>query len=98
MALTHLVRTPLGLCVVTLDRQGLDLGDRGGFEARWADESDTMRFQALDLETYQGVVKTHLRAVYEATHGTPPGRVALNLASHQLTDDLLGWTKLNWRA
>lgn len=91
----HLVRTPLGVCDVTLEREGLALGDRGGFEARWAagyDEADV-----LGLEAYRRAVKTYLAALYRAEHGRDPGGVALNLASHQLIDDLTGWTKLNWR-
>lgn len=91
----HLVRTPLGVCEVTLEREGLALGDRGGFEARWVagyDEADV-----LGLEAYRRVVKSYLAALYRAEHGRDPGGVTLNLASHQLIDDLTGWTKLNWR-
>jgi len=91
----HLVRTPLGVCKVTLAREGLALGDRGGFKARWA-EPDAQD-EVLGLETYRRVVKSYLAALYRAEHGRDPGSVTLNLASHQLIDDLTGWTKLNWR-
>ncbi len=93
---TYLVRTALGVCEVRLGRRGLELGDRGGFEARWAGaEGET---EALGLEAFRACVKAQLRALYEEQHGRPPGVVALNLASFQLLDDLQGWTKLNWRA
>ena len=87
------MRTPLGVCAVTLERTGLDLGDRGGFEARWASPE---KGTALELERFRERVKDHLRVVYRETHGRDPGAVALNLASHQLIDDLVGWTRLNF--
>jgi len=99
----HLVRTPLGVCEVTLERKGLALGDRGGFEARWAEPGTGAEVGAvvlgevLGLEDYRRVVKAYLAALYRAEHGRDPGGVTLNLASHQLIDDLTGWTKLNWR-
>lgn len=91
--LIHRVRTTLGVCEVKLARDGLDLDERGGFSARWA-EADG---ETLDLEAYRRVVKAHLADLYRARHGRDPGSVTLNLASHQLIDDLVGWTKLNWR-
>lgn len=92
----HLVRTPLGVCMVTLEREKLDLGDRGGFSAAWAD--DHAEAEVLTLDDYRRLVKTYLAELYRARHGSDPGSVTLNLASHQLIDDLTGWTKLNWRA
>ena len=91
----HLVRTPLGVCEVTLERQGLDLGERGGFSAEWADSY--AEAEVLPLEDFRRLVKAQLRELYRARHGSDPGSVTLNLASHQLIDDLTGWTKLNWR-
>lgn len=91
----HLVRTTLGVCEVTLERGGLDLGERGGFSARWADL--TPEAEALDLETYRRVVKAYIAELYRERHGREAGSVTLNLASHQLIDDLTGWTKLNLR-
>lgn len=94
--LQHLVRTPLGVCEVTLERSGLDLDARGGFEARWA--ADYGEAEVVGLEPYRRLVKTYLADLYKERHGLEPGSVSLNLASHQLTDDLVGWTKLNWRS
>ena len=91
----HLVRTPFGVCAVTLERQGLDLGDRGGFDAAWADTY--AEAEVLSLEDFRRLVRTYLAELYRAQHGRDPGSVTLNLASHQLIDDLTGWTKLNWR-
>ncbi len=91
----HFVRTPLGVCVVTLERGGLDLGERGGFDAVWADSYTET--EVLPLEDFRRLVKTQLGELYRARHGRDPGSVTLNLASHQLIDDLTGWTKLNWR-
>ncbi len=94
--LVHFVRTPLGIVVVTLDRQGIGLGERGGFEARWASQ-EVNEQEVLGLESYRRVVKAHLKEVYlEEEKREPPG-ITLNLASHQLIDDLVGWTKLNAR-
>ena len=93
----HLVRTPHGVCAVNLNREGLDLGERGGFEARWAEAEEIRGGDVLELETYRKVVKAYLGEVYRAQNGREPGSVTLNLASHQLIDDLNGWTKLNWR-
>lgn len=93
MTLIHTVRTPLGVCEVTLERGGMALDERGGFSARWL-EGDA---EALELEAYRSVVKTVLAQQYRLQHGREPGAVTLNLASHQLIDDLIGWTKLNWR-
>jgi hypothetical protein len=89
----HLVRTPLGVCEVNLAREGLDLDARGGFEARWATEYDEAG--VVGLEPYRRLVKTYLADLYKERHGQEPGSVTLNLASHQLIDDLVGWTRLN---
>ncbi len=91
----HLVRTLFGVAAVRLEREGLDLGERGGFEARWAEDGD--EHGVLGLEAYRRVVNAHLAELYPRGHGRDPGGVALNLASHQLLDDLEGWTKLNAR-
>jgi hypothetical protein len=90
--LKHVVRVPLGVVSVTLNRYGLGLGDRGGFEAVWASSSET----ALTQEEYRSVVKEHLREVYKEQIGQEPPSVTLNLASHQILDDMIGWSKLNY--
>jgi hypothetical protein len=82
---------PLGVVSVTLSRYGLELGDRGGFEAAWARSDET----ALTQEEYRAVVKEHLREVYKTQTGQEPPNVTLNLASHQILDDIIGWSKLN---
>ena len=92
--LKHVVGMPLGMVVVTLDRAGLELAQRGGFEARWA-EPDKEN-EAITPEAYRKVVKAHLAEVYEQEVGRKPSSIPLNLASHQLMDDLEGWTKLNY--
>lgn len=91
--LRHLVRTPLGVCEVSLAREGLDLGARGGFEARWAE--NVAEDEVVGLEPYRRLVKAYLADLYKERHGQEPGSVTLNLASHQLIDDLVGWTRLN---
>ena len=95
-SLVHFVKAPLGTVVVTLDRRGLGLGERGGFEARWATSQDEPNEQ-LGLEAYRRVVKAHLKEVYLEGDKREPPTITLNLASHQLIDDLTGWTKLNAR-
>ena len=94
---THLVRTLFGVVQVTLNRVDLDLGERGGFEACWAaDYGGTYdENEVLGLEAYRAVVKLYLDELYRHRHGRAPGTVTLNLASHQLVDDLGGWAKLN---
>ena len=92
--LVHLVRATLGVVVVTLDRRGMGLGERGGFEARWA-TLEEREAQELGLEPYRRLVKEHLKEVYLAEEKGEPPNIALNLASHQLMDDVTGWTKLN---
>ena len=87
----HLVHLPLGVVLVKLDRRGLGLGERGGFEARWADSETGV----MGLEAYRAVIKEHLKEVYRQQEGGEPGGITLNLASHQLIDDLVGWGKLN---
>lgn len=96
--LRHLVDLPLGTTVVRLDRRGLSLGERGGFEARWADADESAELgPALSPEAYRQVVKRHLSDVFRAQENDDPPKVTLNLASHQLIDDLIGWSKLNAR-
>ena len=94
---THLVRTLFGVVQVTLNRVDLDLGERGGFEACWAADyaEDDDENEVLGLEAYRAVVKLYLDELYRHRHGRAPGTVTLNLASHQLVDDLGGWAKLN---
>ncbi len=96
---THLVRTLLGVASVRLERESLDLGERGGFEAGWAEDYKTNydENEVLGLEAYRAVVKLYLSELYKYRHGRAPGSVTLNLASHQLLDDLSGWAKLNAR-
>jgi hypothetical protein len=91
--LTHVVKIPLGVVVVDLNRNGLELADRGGFEVRWADNEET----ALTLEEYRAGIKGHLRDVYKLQTGQEAPSIMLNLASHQLMDDIIGWSKLNYR-
>ena len=95
--LEHLVQTPLGTVFATLDRRGMGLGERGGFEARWASPEERDEGEVLGLEPYRRVVKAHLGEVYLAQEKREPPAVTLNLASHQLVDDLTGWTKRNAR-
>ncbi len=87
---------PLGLCNVTLERGGLDLDERGGFRACWAADT-AAKTDTLGLEAFRDVVKAELAAQYRLRHSRDPGTVMLNLASHQFIDDLIGWTRLNWR-
>lgn len=89
------VRTLHGICAVTLEREALDLDERGGFVAAWAD--DTEGKDVLELEAYRKIVKMYLAELYRKKHDREPGTITLNLASHQLIDDVGGWTKLNWR-
>lgn len=85
------VACPLGTVEVRLDRRGLELAERGGFSARWARTTK----RAVSLEDYRLLAKGHLSEVYSQRHGAVPPTVVLNLASYQLADDLVGWTKLN---
>ena len=91
--LRYVVGMPLGAVVVTLERAGLELAQRGGFEARWANADEEN--EAITPEAYRKVVKAHLAEVYEREVERKPSNIPLNLASHQLIDDLEGWTKLN---
>lgn len=92
--ITCLVETPLGQVVVKLERTGLELGERGGFAARWATAENLVE-KAMSLEAFRSIVKAQLKLVYEQQVGESPPNITLNLASHQLIDDLIGWTKLN---
>ena len=97
-AMRHLVRTSHGVCAVTLAREGLDLEERGGFGARWAKAEEIENAdEVLDRDAYRKLVKAYLAKIYRERHGKEPGTITLNLASHQLLDDLEGWTKLNWQ-
>jgi hypothetical protein len=90
--LTSVVKLPLGVVVIHLNRDGLGLSDRGGFEARWTED----RADALTLEEYRNIIKKHLREVYKKQTGQEPPSITLNLASHQVLDDVVGWSKLNY--
>lgn len=90
--LQHTVSLPLGVVNVRLERRGLTLVERGGFEAAWSLDTAT----GLDREAYRAIVKAHLHDVYLAKEGREPSSIPLNLASHQLLDDIEGWTKLNF--
>lgn len=87
----HIVRLPLGLVKVELDREGLSFTDRGGFKAEWSVE-DT---DVLSEDAYFQVIKNHLADVYLLQEKREPSRISINLVAHQLLDDLKGWTKLN---
>lgn len=89
------VDTPLGRVRVRLVREGLVLSERGGFEAAWVQGGEP-ETEVLSLEAFRSLVKSRLRALYVEEHGFAPNTVTLNLASHQLVDDVLGWTKLNY--
>jgi hypothetical protein len=91
--LTHVVKVPLGVVEVKLNRQGLELSDRGGFEVRWSDNVSN----ALILDDYRAVIKIHLKEVYKILTGQEPPSITLNLASHQIVDDIVGWSKLNYQ-
>lgn len=93
--LVHLVRVPLGDVMVTLDRSGLALDARGGFDARWADATERQTLTALSPEAYRAIVKDHLSAIYRTLRQRDAPTVSLNLASHQFIDDIIGWSKLN---
>ena len=86
----HVVKLPLGTVRVRLERDGLGLGERGGFEAQWVEGEE-----GLEPEAYRDIVKAHMASVYKRQTGRTPSKVPLNLASHQLMDDLIGWSKLN---
>ena len=90
--LRHIVQFPLGCVEVALERRGLALGDRGGFEACWFEGN----VEALEPESFRRLVKLHLQEVYLEQEKTEPASVILNLTSHQLLEDLIGWTKLNY--
>lgn len=79
---------------MSLNRRDLDLGERGGFEAAWA--SEQMMPDLLEPEAYRNLAKAHLNRVYRERHGRNAPKISLNLASHQLLDDLVGWSKLNY--
>lgn len=93
--IVHIVRLPLGDALVTLDRRGLTLDARGGFDARWADARDQQTPPPIQPEAYRAIVKDHLNTVYRTLRQRDAPTVSLNLASHQLIDDLIGWSKLN---
>lgn len=88
----RVVALPLGRVRVRLDRRGLGLGDRGGFEASWAEDETG---EDLDPEGFRQRVKEHLAAVCLVEQGREAPKVTLNLASHQLVEDVIGWTRLN---
>lgn len=89
--LVHSVQLPLGVAEITLDRRGLDLADRGGFEARWVEDAE-----AMDLESYRKLVKNYLNEGYRERYKQDAPKVTLNLASYQFIEDVMGWSKLNY--
>jgi hypothetical protein len=91
--LKHVVSLPHGVVIVKLNRHGLDLADRGGFDVTWASTETS----ALSQEDYRAIVKEHLREVYKLQTGQEPPNITLNLASHQVIDDVVGWSKLNYQ-
>ncbi len=97
----RIVAFPLGRVHVAVDRRGLALGARGGFDARWAsgdappDPRDASALPERDREAFRLEVRAHLRAVARLETGRSPTRPSLNLAAHQLVDDVEGWTRLN---
>lgn len=92
--LTHVVKLPLGVVIVELNRAGLELSDRGGFTAQWAKQTD----DTLTADNYRSIIKNYLRDVYKKQTGQEPPSITLNLASHQVLDDIVGWSKLNYHA
>ncbi len=90
----YLVRLPLGLVWVRLERMGLPLEERGGFETRWAESE---RGEALEPEAFRLAAKAELRRACLEREGREPPTIPLNLASHQLLEDLVGWSRLNYR-
>lgn len=89
--LVHHVQFPLGKVLIKLNRSTLELSERGGFEAFWSNEAE-----ALTKEAYFELIKTHFAEVYLTQHKVKPSKITLNLACHQLIDDIEGWTKLNF--
>jgi hypothetical protein len=75
---------------IRLNRDSLDLTDRGGFEARWVEDGD-----AIDIEVFRHQLKSYLNELYKTRYGQDAPTVTLNLASHQLLDDVMGWGRLN---
>ncbi|MCA9839678.1 MAG: hypothetical protein KC422_22415 [Trueperaceae bacterium] len=86
----HIVKLPLGLVKIRLERTGLNLADRGGFEAEWVNKG-----LALSEESFLAIVKKYLKELYLQQQYKEPSAIMLNLAAHQLLDDLKGWCKLN---
>lgn len=84
------VQLILGVAEISLNRQGLELGERGGFEARWAEGEGT------SLEAFQQQLKVYLNEVYKKKYHQDAPKITLNLASHQLIEDIIGWSKLNY--
>jgi hypothetical protein len=79
-----------GMVQIRMDRAGLDLTDRGGFEAQWLESGE-----AIDHESFRQEVKAYLNRLYKERYGQDAPMVTLNLASHQLVDDVMGWARLN---
>lgn len=86
------VALPLGRVAVTVDRRGLALSARGGFEAHWAEDRPG---SDLAPEAFRLRVREHLRRVARHEEGREPAGIVLNLAAHQLLDDVQGWCRLN---
>lgn len=95
---TLTVALPPGVAAVTVDRRGVTLGSRGGFEAAWVTGGERglpADDRVRSLEEFRGRVLRHLDALYRAEGGAAASTAMLNLASHQLVDDLRGWAHLN---
>lgn len=91
------VALPLGRVAVRVDRRGLGLGDRGGFDARWDDGDDDGDGAPLTPEAFRLRLREHLRAIERRERDREAPRIALNLAAHQLIEDVGGWCRLNAR-
>lgn len=88
---TLTVVLPPGVASVTVDRRDVALGSRGGFDAAWVTGGNPV----LSLEEFRARVLRHLDVLYRAGGGAAASTAMLNLASHQLVDDLRGWARLN---
>ncbi len=86
------VALPSGAVRVRVDRSGMGLAERGGFEAEWA---AAPAVSPMPREAFRLRVRDHLAAVFRAAEGGDPPRVLLNLAAHRLVDDVEGWAHLN---
>lgn len=74
---------------------GGDPGGDPGHEQRDASQPAAKLSAALTLEAFRLLVAEHLRSVAVEAGDPAPGAVIVNLASHQIVDDLRGWGMLN---